>query len=172
MRRRYFSRPSVTPVRRSPSSARYGTGRCDKPEPRTSLTRPNKGRPLPTPSRSARQLRPGGVGSPGCLLEEGCLWRVDAGRDLSRQNIDRPLPTPSRAADRLHPGGVGSSGCLGKNGCRAAAKRGPRDGEPSTLTVQIAATGPAASNGPIGAHETTEQQQHLTSRAGRPPPHV
>ena len=156
MRRRYFSRPSVTPVRRSPSGARYGTGRRDKPEPRTSLTRPNKDRPLPTPSRAARQLRPGGVGSPGCLLEEGRLRRVDAERDLSRQNIDRPLPTPSRAADRLHPGGVGSSGCLGKSGCRTAAKQGPRVGEPSTSTVQIAATGPAASNGPIGAHEAPD----------------
>ena len=130
--------------------------RRDKPEQRTSLTRPNKDRPLPTPSRSACRLRPGGVGSPGCLFAEGCTRQVDTGYNLSRQNKDRPLPTPSRAADRLHPGGVGSSGCLGKSGCRTAAKRGPRDGEPSTLTVQIAATGPAASNGPIGAHETTE----------------
>ena len=33
--------------------------------------------------------------------------------------------------------------------------------ERSTIDInrQIAATGPAASNGPIGAHETTEQQQ-------------
>ena len=86
-------------------------------------------------------------------------------RDNFPESKARARATPSRAADRVCPGGVGAPGaCIVEKRQGGADTPKSGDGEPAARTVQIAATGPAASNGPIGAHETTQQQQHWTGK--------